>query len=249
MYVCVSVWCVYTVTWITIGGSYKENKCEVTPPTTTPPPLSLSVKTGKRARLSQISQLFSERLFGEESTSKRVCVVCERDTLFQQSFKLYQSSLLVVEGSRAAGTSEQTSTFPRQRVCTHSHALVWMQCLYWVSWVQKHTHQRFPLWPGKTPPVWQQPSPLLPQLASRTHGIHTSKLLLTCKSTLTYHAKHSHLRHCRLRLSFVIIYGQGNSTDVMVCLQHAATPRTHKHTMSRCCHEPPETLRSVNKSL
>lgn len=51
-----------------------------------------------------------------------MCVVCERDTLFQQSFKLHQSSLLVVEGSRAAGTSEQTSTFLRQRAHTLTHS-------------------------------------------------------------------------------------------------------------------------------
>lgn len=58
---------------------------------------------------------------------------------------------------------------------------------------------------------------------THTHRIHTSKLFLTCKSTVTFHAKQSHT----LSQAVMIVSGKDDSTEVILCLQHAAAPHTH----------------------
>lgn len=86
---------------------------------------------------------------------------CFKDTLhYSQCFKLSKSSLLLVEGSRATGTSEQTNPFCRH---THTHRSAELMCGGLKTHTNTHTCA------GKTPPLWQQPLPLLPVVAFDAH--------------------------------------------------------------------------------
>lgn len=63
---------------------------------------------------------------------------CFKDTLhYSQCFKLSKSSLLLVEGSRATGTSEQTNPFCRH---THTHTQVSWAHVWRTKDSHKHTH-------------------------------------------------------------------------------------------------------------
>lgn len=102
------------------------------------------------------------------------------------------------------------------------------------------THTNTHTCAGKTPPLWQQPLPLLPVVAFDAHmhthtcmhtrRKHTFKFLLTCKSALAFHAKHSHLIYSSVELSLIPVYGSDSSRGVMVWLQ-PLLKNTHRHTL------------------
>lgn len=63
-----------------------------------------------------------------------------------------------------------------------------------------------------------------------TRRKHTFKFLLTCKSALAFHAKHSHLIYSSVELSLIPVYGSDSSRGVMVWLQ-PLLKNTHRHTL------------------
>lgn len=162
--------------------------------------------------------------------------VCVRQTFYSfDSLNLSKSSLPPGWGEQGRWDVWTIGSFLRRFTHTHTH----MIGMYSSSWTGSARHP-----PTCTPPhTHTRDSPLglgKQQQFEKSHhhgcqrhhhtcNMNTSKLFLTCKSTVTFHAKYSHLTHC-FRLSLIVVWIKGQHHRHQSVF--AATP--HAHTIFRC---------------